>query len=262
MTTLNQIFAAPTNNVSLNTFNWDDESEIVQKPIDPEIEFDFDPLAFALSAAHQNHFKSDVHYLLEQKTDSWNDSHIDQRRTILDQIENFRDLSNDIQKYFRNKLLLRRLKGSHMSDYMISLEQILDNPKKIKQSQIKILLKLNDFYKENRETDRLFENFKSLDGTSRNHDLDEEFSFVKVIERFSKNTKANRYYFANKNNNLLLIQADIGTNEDRLMNYLSRQSDVIVRGSCAIHNQPQNEDFLLYMNGNFRYYDPNSKTAS
>jgi hypothetical protein len=263
MTKFNQIFAASTNNVSVNVFNWDDESEIVRKPIDPEIEFDFDPLAFALSAAHQTYFKSDVHFLLEQKTDDWDHSHIDQQRTILDQIENFKNLSNDIQKYFRNKLLLRRLKGSHMSDYMTSLEQLLDNPKKIKRSQIKILLKLNDFYKENRETDQLFGNFKSLNGRKpRNHDLDEEFSFVKVIERFSKDTKANRYYFTNKNKNLLLIQADMGTNEDRLMDYLSRQSNVIVRGSCMIHSQPQNEDFLLYMKGDFRYYDPNSKTAS
>jgi hypothetical protein len=259
MSNLKQSITALANQVPVNIFDWNEEMrETVQKVSDPDIEFDFDPLAFALSAADQNQYKSDVHGLLEHKLVNLSSDFQDQRRMILDQIENFRDLSNDIQKYFRNKLLLRRLKGSHMSDYMISLEQILDNPKKIKRSQIKILLRLNDFYKENRETDVLFQKFKSLKTRETEYHLDDEFTFVKIIERFSKDKKANRYYFANKNQNLLLIEADMRTNEDRLMNYLSRQSSVIIRGSCVINNQPQNEDFLLYKNGDFKYYDPRS----
>jgi hypothetical protein len=244
---MNQI-SQTSNNTTLDPF---DLSELVefdpQPPTDRKIEYNFDPLAFALAAENQNYQKYQVHLLLESR---------DPKDFLsLAEIKNYESISNNIQKYYRNKLLVRKLKGLHFSNFMKNLEQILDNPRKIKQSQIKIILSLNNFYKEDKATEELFKNYKSLEEESINHQLDDVFSFVKIVERFSKKKNSNRYYFANKNKNLLMIESIRESNEDRLMNYLSRQPTILIQGNCMITSQPVKNDFLIYSKGNYNFYN-------
>jgi hypothetical protein len=253
MTAFNQIFQAATSSVSIFDMLNDTSDQLKEKDID--LEFDFDPLAFALAAKCENLHNCDIHNILETAAESLSPEIINQRDIIFSNIKSYQSQSDNIQKYYQNKILMRRLKGYHLTKFQESLEQLLDNLKKIKRSQLRILLKLDDFYQEDITRDCLFKDYDSIDGKPRTCELDDEFTFVKTIERFTAKTKLNKYYFKNSKNNLLEIESKIGSNESNLMSYLIQQPSVIIRGTSVISYCPQREDFLLYRQGNLRYYD-------
>lgn len=250
MTNINQIFQTVD-------IEWTGvESNEVKQEID--LEFDFDPLAFALAAKRENLFKSDVHLLLSTATKDLSPEAINQRDAIYSNMKSDLDLSGKIQKYYKNKLLMRRLKGLHFTKFQEALEQVLDNPRKIKQSQIRILLKLDDFYQEDQSVDNLFKQYATIDGDPRTCEIDDEFVFVESIDRYTKKSKIKKYFFKNSKNNLLEIASDLGTNELRLMDYLVQQPSILIQGDVSITHHPHREDFLLYRHGTFRYYDSRS----
>jgi hypothetical protein len=256
MKALNQIFQAAANQVI--PIEWNEAESTEKKIHDPELEFDFDPLAFALAAKPENLHNCDIHNILETATEYLSPEAINQRDMIYSNMKFELDLSSKIQKYYRDKLLMRRLKGYHLTKFQESLEQVLDDPRKIKRSKLRILLKLDDFYQEDIATDCLFKDYDSIDGKPRTCKLDDEFTFVTSIDRFTAKVKLNKYYFKNSKNNLLEIGSKIGSNESNLMSYLIQQPSVIIRGTGTISHCPQREDFLLYRHGNLRYYDPRS----
>ena len=260
MTTFNQIFQAAANQAI--PIEWNEVESTEKKVHDPELEFDFDPLAFALAAKPENLHNCDIHNILETATENLSPETINQRDIIFSNIKSYQSQSDNIQRYYRNKILMRRLKGYHLTKFQESLEQLLNNLKKIKRSQLRILLKLDDFYQEDIATDRLFKDYDSIDGKPITCELDDEFTFVTSIDRFTAKVKLNKYYFKNSKNNLLEIESKIGSNESNLMSYLIQQPSVIIRGTGVIGHFPHREDFLLYRHRNLRYYDPNSKTTS
>jgi hypothetical protein len=262
MTTFNQVFQTTKNTVSVSISDWEyvlsDSEQTAEEDTNLGLEFNFDPLAFILSAENQKFFRSDIHYLLETESKNLSAEALSRKESVLEEIENYETASNDIQRYYQNKMLLWRIKGFHFSKFQENLEKILENPKKIKKSQLRIMLRLHDFYNEDRATEELFKNHKSINGDSGSRNLDDEFVFVKTIERFSKNSNITRYYFKNSNKNLLLLETKTNTSENNLIDYLSRQSSIVVKGPCVASHQQGHEDFVLYKDGNFKFYDPES----
>lgn len=262
MTTFNQVFQTTKNTVSVSISDCEyvlsDSEQTVEEDTNPELEFDFDPLAFILSAENQKFFKSDVHYLLEVRSKDLSPDAVSRKESVLKEIKNYEITSNEIQRYYQNKMLLWRIKGFRFSKFQENLEKILENPKKIKKSQLRIMLRLHDFYKEDRDTEELFKNHQSIDGNLGGRSLDDEFVFVKTIERFSKNSNIVRYYFKNSNKNLLLIETNKNTSENNFVDYISRRPSVIIKGPCSASHQSGHVDFVLYKDGNFKFYDPES----
>lgn len=211
------------------------------------VEFDFDPLAFILAGIENNINLSVLYELLVDKNLLTNYNYNDLYRVIFDNIHLHMIKSQEIQKYFKNKLLLRRVKGYHISEYMMCLETLLSNFNKIKKEHISILLKLPDFYRESTETDQVYKNFFPLKEQKNSiKNVNDRFCFVKKINRFSRKNNFSRYYFSNANNNLALISINKNSNEDSLMEYIvSSNQSITIKGSSKITCQ-EGYDFLIY----------------
>lgn len=245
--------------------DWFDDLEITEmtdftnSKENTKLIFDFDPLAFVLSAHDQKFHNSQVHQYLENNI--LDPANKELRNQILQKISSYEDASINIQKYYQNRLLMRRLKGLSFSPFQQTLEQMLINIREIDISCLKILLILNDFYVEDCATDQLFKNYSSIKEQAKTHVLNDTFFFVRTINRNSKKSNSKRYYFSNSNNNLLVIECKINTIENNLLDYVSRQPRILIRGNCSIYHQPGREDFLLYKNGDFKFFDPTASNG-
>jgi hypothetical protein len=263
MTNFNQILAASKNTVSIDLSDWTKASVNKKTEEDPVFTYDFDPLALTLGLLDQDNHYTDIHTLLSSSNEVISNFQPLKYNNIFTLINDFQSKSETIQRYFKHRLLLRRLKNQYISKYMNALEDLLNNPCCLKLSNIKILLKLPEFYREGIETDNLFKNYQSIEPPFRQDNVKDHFQFVGKISRHSSQENKLRYYFSNSNNNLLLIESVLGSNEQNLMDYMLRHSkSIIIEGCAYIKHQPGYEDFLIYQQGRFKYYDPYSKTAS
>jgi hypothetical protein len=261
MTTFNQVFQAAKNTVRIDLDDWTNVSnEPVKKP-DPPIAYQFDPLAFALSAIAKQKHLSEIHTLLSTAdvNDFSKDYYDREREPIVDNIDQYQESSDAIRKFFKNRLLMRRLKNQQISRFNANLEEVLENPQQLKHSQISILIKLPEFYREDRETEKLLKQYKSISGTVRQETVDQQFEYVTKIERNSSKEKTFRYYFANQKQELLMMSFEQHDRSNNLIDYIIRKNQpVIIKGNCIIKNQPGYDNFLLYNDGNFKFYDTDS----
>ena len=266
MTTFNQTFKASKNTVFID-FDFDEVS-VGESNTDKEeivFEYDFDPLCYVLYRIDKkDHLTQAFEFLDFTFLDA---DEIERRKKSIEQIDldQYQEKSKSIRTYFKHRLFMRRLNSKHISKYMLGLEEILENPTSIKRSNLKILVKLPDFYRESTETDAVLKNAVSVNKNFKQRRvlLSEQFEFVNSIKRNSKNQNVTRFYFKNKTNNLLLIEATTGSNEYNLIDYLVRQDKpILIDGSCLVRHQAGYDEFLMYQDGDLRYYDPDSKTTS
>jgi hypothetical protein len=71
------------------------------------------------------------------------------------------DRANEILKYFAKKHTMRRIKGEWVSEYMRSIDEIVDNPKRINKEHVRILVTLPRIYEQNRGIERVIKGHKS-----------------------------------------------------------------------------------------------------
>jgi hypothetical protein len=252
MTNANQIFDSLLTDTSAY-INASVDEETPRK--DSVLKYDFDPLSLVLGLLDQGSHYTDIHNMLTcssevivvYKPAKYND--------IFTLINDFQSKSETIRRYFKHRLFLRRLNNQYISKYMEDLDDVLADPFCLKLSNIKILLKLPDFYREGIETDNLFKNYQSVKPPVREDLVSDYFQFVKKISRHSKKENKSRYYFTNSNKNLLLIESVTGSNERHLLDYISKlDKPIFIEGYCNIKHQPGYEEFLIYQNGNFQYF--------
>lgn len=238
---------------TVNIFDdWDEEkvdelhSAISKKTL---LEFNDDPLAIVIDLLAQNYPLYEIHAFLSSQENN---------TTIRAKIssEPSKEQAKKIRFYFKNRLIMRRLKNQHISDFMNSLEQIMSDDYRIYQDHISILVKLPDFYRENIETDSLFKNYISLDEASKTTTvhLEENLTFVKAIIRQAKNQNIKRLYFKNDKNNLLLHSVPTNSENIQLWDYIIKQNKPIgFKGTVRIAPQI-GFDFKLYQGNYYEFY--------
>ncbi len=164
--------------------------------------------------------------------------------------------ANEINRFFRNKIMVRRLKNLHVSDYMKDLESLLENTSRVSVNKIPILVKLPTFYEESVETEKLIKTYRSLDTDRGLSETNEVWTFVNKIERNSKNQKAANFYFANSRNELLRITVplkDIGLS---VWDYIAKKGKIGIKASLP-KSRIQGYDFYLYgLPNNYDLFDP------
>jgi hypothetical protein len=151
-----------------------------------------------------------------------------------------------VRKYFRNKMMIRTLKGEHMSEYMTSLTEFLDTENNlIKKKHVPILVKLPKFYDENTQTETVFKQYVSL-AEKGGELINDSFRFVTQIHRQSKNQNFHRFYFANSRKQLLTFTLTKNEMGFKLWNYIAQQQDSIkIKARVSKHNIP-GYDFIMY----------------
>jgi hypothetical protein len=208
------------------------------------IEFNEDPLALVIDLMAQSVPLYEIHTILS--SDNENTS----LRKIKFASDTSREQAKKIRSYFQNRLVMRRLKNLHISEYMQKLEDLLSHDNRLPESHISVLLKLPDFYRENTETEQLFKQYKSNKSSEKSVFLDEKFTYVSSVVRNSKSKNCIRHYFKDDKNHLLMHSVDTGSESKALWDYLIKQNKPIgFKGAAGISSQIGYE-FRLYQ-GNF-----------
>jgi hypothetical protein len=230
-----------------NNFIFDDEEEEVTSI--PNIsyrmhEFTVDSLAVVVDYSNAGKQPHEIYDALVNYTSLHNPS-LDSLRT-----------AELIRKYFKHKLLMRRLKSEHISDYMKEMEIALENAGSVRSDRLPILVKLPVFYKESVETDSLFKEHSSLTNDRGAYTSDEVWTFVKEISKYSKNEKSANFYFSNKNNNLLKVAVPFKDMGNSAWNYISSKKEIGIRSTLP-KMRVRGYDFCLYsMTNSYELYEP------
>jgi hypothetical protein len=225
-----------------------------------KIEYDFDPLAYYI-AANKLHNTVEIHSFLSSTNESdemWSSYDPKLKEVVISKED--KEYSNKIRSHFKNKILMKRLKDRHITKYTEELETILSQDNFLNSNQVSIVVKLLDFYKEDIETDKIFKKYKSLEDT-KDHTakIKKVFTHVGCVERNAKSSKKTRYYFSCEDRNLLVHEVSCGSHEQKFLEFILKQNATIgISGIFSIGNQHGYEDFILYKDGHYEFYNANS----
>ena len=206
------------------------------------IDCDIDPLIYVVEWIERGLPLTEIHSRLQQQlfeVPDFNESVVLQ--------------ANNIRNFFKNTILLRRLKNEYISPFMTALEELNENVNRVNVDHIKILVKLPDFYRESTETRDLFANHTSLDSSKNTVEVNEPWTFVKKIKRSSKQENFWRYYFSNSKKELMSINCKEFSDTEPFLNYVSSLGSVGFKGLGFVTKQP-GHDFLFYKLSNYELY--------
>ena len=112
------------------------------------------------------------------------------------------DRANAILKYFAKKHTMRRIKGEWVSEYMLALDDIVDNPKRLNKEHVGILVSLPRIYEQNRALERVMKGHKSAPKFDDLHwpSMEGELEFVdKLNMKTNKNNELHYFWRTPKN---------------------------------------------------------------
>ena len=189
-----------------NTFNtvWTDEWDVTEnsKAEKPKVYLDFitPPLALVIAMQEAGKQLSDIGPIISNKI----------KIDMVPITAEHQQQADEIYSYFAKKHTMRRLKGEHISEWMLAVDDLCENRKRIDKGSVKILVTLPKFYKENRAVEPLMRDYKSVpvDKIQIVENFNEELEFVKKIQRRAANRKHDDYYWKTKNNYLVRVRLD------------------------------------------------------
>lgn len=120
--------------------------------------------------------------------------------------------ADTIYNYFAKKHTMRRLKGEHISDFMLAVDDLCENRKRIDLEHVKVLVTLPRFYEQNRVLEGIMSCHKSVKKVD-NVSFSAWHGEVKFVERVHvKNSRLNlyHYYFSTPKNYLMRITVQKG----------------------------------------------------
>ena len=122
------------------------------------------------------------------------------------------DRANEILKYFAKKHTMRRIKGEWVSEYMRSIDEIVDNPLRINKEHVSILVTLPRIYEQNRGIERVIKGYKSA---PKPNDLsfpamEGEVTFVERLHFKVGRNNEYHYFWRTPNNYLMRIVVQKG----------------------------------------------------
>jgi hypothetical protein len=147
--------------------------------------------------------------------------------------------ADQVRKHFKNNFLLRRLKNQHISEWMNTVDQALDSPRKIKKEWLAPLITLPMFYGESVATAEIFKNVQSLDPHGIPIHFSGEIEFVGKVHRIAKRENLWRYYFKDRHNHLMVLNLESHSPAIPVWNYIIKSSNSIeIKASVAHHKHP------------------------
>jgi len=218
------------------------------------LDIEVDPLVITCALIRDGgHGLSDIHLIIEQiGLKSVPDFEFDYNEEDIAR-------ADTVRQFFKNSIMMRRLKGLHVSEFMENTEELLGSKSTIKYSHIKILVKLPFFYDEEQKTTEILRGRKSLviyDNNNLWDDFDCIVTPVGKVHRIAKNDNTHRYYFANENNEIIAVHIKSGDQSLPVWEYLHSKEKFGIKGNARITHQPGHEDFKFYKVSNqYEIYD-------
>ena len=200
MNTANQIFGNTVNTVALTEWTeWNPTRTAEPAPI-KYLNFNTPPLALVLAMLDAGKDVVQIYSTLSSlgKSPLRADSAVEARHQAQ---------AAEIYNYFAKKHTMRRIKGEFISEYMLALDDLIDNKKRINEESVKILVSLPRIYEQNRALERVMKgrnSAKKVDTLSfaawRG-----EVEFVERVHYKTKQINEYHYYFSTPKNYLMRV---------------------------------------------------------
>lgn len=232
---------------TLNNNDWIEEDIFSEKKRKVEyLYFDDDTLALVCSCLRTGKDLAQTFTIVEQV----GKKQIDIKGIIKSED---RELADKISIYFQKKFTLRRLKNEYISPWMQKAEAVLQTPKIIREDHIGLLVKLPDFFIENREMETIFKKYKSYPSPKKAVDFDNYISFVESVKRNSKNQKHITYYFSTTEDYLVSVTVPNNNIAIGAWQFIADEIKTVkLKGIMTVSNQAGYDFWLLKLNSNYQ----------
>lgn len=235
----------------LNEEEWAEEDVVFSKKREPKyLDFDDDPLALVCGCLRLGKDLCETFTTVEQT----GNRHLRFTDSLSDQD---RELSGTIRRYFKNRIMSRRLKNEFVSEWMKRTESVLETPKRLQQDYISLLVKLPDFYRENKEREAIFKKHTSMpnpvNAKTSVTELDSLVQFVGSVERNSKSQKHVTFYFSTEENYLVAANVEKSDIGYKLWDWISRNNRPfrLKNEAIAVASHPGYDFYHMKLNPNY-----------
>jgi len=215
----------------------DDRSE---KP--PEyLEYNGDPLALVCAMLRTNKDYSNIKVVLEGSATLGN-----RMVDIVDATnDQDRERATKIRRHFRNKILMRRMKNKNISKFMLAVDELLETPQRINKEHILPLMKLPDFYEEDKATEAIFNAHTSLPARPLS-ELDCEIEYVGTVQRRNSRSKLDIQYWRTPNNYLMRVELPLQDMGKSAWEFFAKQQKIKIKASNGGTCKVIGYDFFVY----------------
>lgn len=182
----------------------DDWTEWTPKQVEPApkeyLDFNTPPLALVLAMQDAGKDSSEIYTTLMG---------VGKRNINVDNVVTIQHqkIAAEIYDYFAKKHTMRRLKSEWISEYMLALDDLCENRKRIDKESVKILVTLPRIYNQNRELETVMkgrnsaEKLQSLAFARWSGNVE----FVKRVHIKAGNTNEYHYYYSTPKNYLMRV---------------------------------------------------------
>lgn len=233
------IFGTKMNTVAIDEWTeWDcNQAQAgVEKPVE-YLEFDNDPLAIVCAMLRRGKQYGEIAEVLHGYT------------SIKDTIEaEDRERAIVVRKHFRNKILMRRLKNMNISKFMLAVDDLIESPRRIDKESVRPLMKLPDFYEEDRATESIFAAHKSLPERNVNG-IDTTLEYVGTVKRRNSRTKVDIQYWRTPNNYLVRAVFPLHDMGRSAWECFAKHGKIRIKAEHSGINRVTGYDYIVYTLG-------------
>ena len=156
-----------------------------------------------------------------------------------------RERAITIRKHFRNKILMRRLKNMNISKFMLAVDDLLESPRRVEKDSIRPLMKLPDFYEEDRATEAIFNSHTTLPA-GNTQGLNTTIEYVGTVKQRNSRTKVDIQYWRTPNNYLVRLMFPLHDMGKSVWEFLAKQGKVKIKTEHGCVHRVIGYDYYVF----------------
>ena len=203
------------------------------------------------------YFLANTDYLTEADRPAsiqWNDVLMGNDDDVVTPSEGHIELAQTIRKFYRDRIMMRRLSGRTTSHFQNKVYQFAtsETPNRIDVDAMGLMIKLPEFYEYDRKIDYLHENYNTKESKKAgNILLDEETRSLTLVEhtkRRTKDTKDHEFWFSDDGKRLHKVTVEIANPLVHLFERYIKMKDnqLDIRAYYFQTQQKGYDDFYYY----------------
>ncbi len=219
MTTTKPVFQKISSSALFDVYDWTVENNSKLEKPKEYLEFNTPPLALVLAMQEDG---KDTHQIFDTLVGvgsagfNIKDGAVSKEHQIQ---------AANIYKHFQQKYTMRRIKGEYISKFMLAVDDLCENRKKIDLEHLKVLVTLPRFYEQNCAVEHIMKSHKSYPVTRENLNFDPidcVVDFVGQVEAKANGKTEVHYFFSTPRNYLVRIVVKKGEYGETAWNTLSK----------------------------------------
>lgn len=219
-----------------------DEWENIKEKPKEYLEFKSDPLELVCAMLREKKDYYDINHTLENIGKGLAVS----STTVIEHVDIER--AEKIRKHFRNKILFRRLKNVNISKFMLAVDELLESPLRIEKDSVRPLMKLPDFYDEDKATEAIFAEHTSV--PVRNvKGIDTTLEYAGTVKRRNSRVKVDMQYWRAPNNHLVRVTFPIHDIGRAAWEYFAKHGKIKINTISGGVSKVTGYDYFVYQLG-------------